>query len=304
MRLAVRNYIFGICIITTLLLGCLIVARRLQQQSVAGNKARARMELTNYWQACHFERIAKEHIEALLDQVPVLKRTELSPLQEKELHQTLVATFMAFTAGSYETYQQFLRPVPSSINPARLELIRKAMSGLPVTLPESTFQLPPELRGKKIPPNRPPKNPIAVPSDSEEVVKLHFSRATDGTSFRGWWESLCVTQSLVMIESSKVAPKRFSKAVMEDARDYGTNYWGIADFSLMPIYTYSMSAQDTLAADGAITFASTRWLISLKKPDPTTPFLVRYYWNSKFQKWVPWELLMGNERKSRITPVF
>lgn len=293
-------------VISTVLLIGILVVRRAGKDSTTRQQQQIKTRVLSSWEQCRFETISgKDDLAGLLDRVDIEKRTELSPLQERELRRTLVTTFLAFTAGSFEAYEEFLKPVPATINPARLTLMQKSISGEPVTLPESVFELPPELRGKKIPPMKRNPNPIKVPAEAQELLRLHFNIATENTSFLGWWQKLCTEQSLIIVEKSDSWPASFAQTLLENSRAYGTNYWGFADFSAIPIYIYSPTPRETLVGDGELIFASTRWLVALKPPDPVTPFLLRYYWNTKCGKWVPWELLLGNnERKTRIMPVF
>jgi hypothetical protein len=279
---------------------------------VAREKARnnaAYAHVLANWTNCTFTPLAPDvSLDALAGKIEVRRRCETTPVQEEALRAALCDMIRAFSVGEFEAYTRFLRPVPATPNEPRFTMTKQLFQGQSIKVPESVLKdVPKDLRHKqptsfKLPAGTPA---IATNADAEQVLKTLFERASRGTRYRDWWQGICVTQSFVIVERETTMPPPFLATVATNRADYGTNYYGFDDVSEMPFYKYSASPSETLAADGSIAYASVRCLIALKDPDPPVPFLVRFYWNSRYEKWVVWKFVLGNgKRSTKVLPAF
>jgi hypothetical protein len=150
---------------------------------------------------------------------------------------------------------------------------------------------------------KPNEDWVELPATQPEVLHLQFMRTTQGTEYKGWWEKLSPENAKAVVKVVTAVPEEMAQRTEKGFPEFGTNFVGSTG-TAMPLYLYEETPEAVLRSEGKLTYLATHWLVALKQPDPIAPFLISFYWSTRFEKWVPLEFTRGSldNLESKISP--
>lgn|SRR5579885_1236814 len=208
-----------------------------------------------------------------IEALPVIRGNLITSAQSVALKDSVYNLMMAFHEGTYESYRKFRTPIKADFNPKAIIYHSKLLKALYLRPGEE------------------------LPVDAEELDKMFWQRNYGGNAFSNYWESICITNILIEIDRTNVMPPSLFRYAQEQDWNEGLR-------EVLPTFTFQRNPDIILKQDGSLLFATLTIDVKPAPPDPIYPVYIRYYWDTKSDQWLPWEMTSGNSQKRKRDPMF
>lgn len=260
-----RFILSAIFIIPLLILISVIIYRQYARTAGGGDNAKSNgPEVVAMWKALDFKKIAPtEEFRGAVNAIKFSSGSDITELQRSNLFNQLYNGFIGFNDGNFESYRKFRTPTPAKLDPKFFneQNREKLMEGA------KSLMKP----GEK------------VPSDFEEYVKVMTLRMNGGMGLSNYWDGACLTNAIVSIEKRTTPPPE----LLELARE--SENAGL--FRPMQFFFPERDVKDILMEDKDAYFATFSVVVSHIPPDPPFRVYIRFFWDKKFEAWVPSEFV-------------
>jgi hypothetical protein len=260
-RIEKRTLVFLLVAPVALLVAFFLFKR---QEPVTAHHKRE-LELAKKWRELAYEEIweGPEFLQKVKE-IKALTNCPVSQVQLSGLYESIYNLLIAFKTGSYEDYRKFRTPVAARLNLDLLEGERESLS-------------------KKLTPGK------RLPKDPEKFFKFYVSRLNEGKGFTNYWLGVALVDASV---------------VFEESRSHATNgLWAFADhheklglWRPNPHFLFDITPENVLERNGNLLFATVSMVIKHASPDPPYLMHIRYFWEDREQKWIPWEYVSAYSR--------
>ncbi len=203
--------------------------------------------------------------------IPIQNVEKIQSVQKDQLYQSIYDLLNAFHDGTYEAYRKFRTPIPASFNSEILALDKDYI--------DKNLKKPGEI----------------LPNDSESIFKILWERINDGRpiSLTNIWNGVNLDQAYVRVDTSTNLPL--------DLFTYARNNDNIGAVHPKPSFTFDVTPASILKT-GKLTYATISLVIKHTVNDPNYAMYIRYYWDEKSSKWIPWDYVsaFSNRRDCEI----